>query len=262
MALVDPEGARRQIIRFLELIPQIRSLEEAWEGRFTDPRKGPLPEQEFGTYGEFVRWLNSTVFGLQALMEYIAKEVDPSANRSAFKEDLISGWDPAEKAAWRLLGILDNQDEWERILGPQGPVLAAGGLHPWVWNAAVNLWDGGHYKQAVHAAWNAVEQQTRLKLDRGNLSGKDLYAQAFSTKSGRRLRFSRIRQETDDGKTIPEWISAHEGAMYFGMGCAQGIRNLQAHGTEHLDEQEALEYVAALSVLARWVDTADVDHNS
>ena len=33
---------------------------------------------------------------------------------------------------------------------------------------------------------------------------------------------------------------------------------MNAHGTTELPEQEALEYLAALSVLARWVDTAQI----
>ena len=46
--------------------------------------------------------------------------------------------------------------------------------------------------------------------------------------------------------------------MHFGRGCAQGIRNLNAHGTGELPKQEALEYLAALSVLARWVEACEV----
>ena len=42
------------------------------------------------------------------------------------------------------------------------------------------------------------------------------------------------------------------------MGCAQGIRNPQAHPSSDLTEQEALEQLAALSVLARWVDECEV----
>ena len=57
---------------------------------------------------------------------------------------------------------------------------------------------------------------------------------------------------------LKRWTSAHEGAQYLGMGCAQGIRNAQAHGTDDLDEQEALEQLAALSVLARWVESSSV----
>ena len=36
-----------------------------------------------------------------------------------------------------------------------------------------------------------------------------------------------------------------------------GAAHLNAHGTGELPEQEALEYLAALSVLARWVDACD-----
>ena len=46
--------------------------------------------------------------------------------------------------------------------------------------------------------------------------------------------------------------------MYLGMGCAQGIRNAQAHPSDDLTEQEALEQLAALGVLARWVDECNV----
>ncbi len=46
--------------------------------------------------------------------------------------------------------------------------------------------------------------------------------------------------------------------MHVGMGCAQGIRNPQAHPSPDITEEEALEQLAALSVLARWVDACDV----
>ena len=127
----------------------------------------------------------------------------------------------------------------------------------------MNLWDGGHYKQAVNAAAATVEEQTQLKLRRGDLSGAPLYTEAFKvgkvgeTPDGRRLRFKHLDELTEDGKRNQSWVSAHEGAMHFGRGCAQGIRNLNAHGTGELPEQEALEYLAALSVLARWVDECD-----
>ncbi len=45
--------------------------------------------------------------------------------------------------------------------------------------------------------------------------------------------------------------------MYLGMGCAQGIRKPQAHPSDDISEQEALEQLAALSVLARWVDACE-----
>lgn len=265
MPLIDSDEARQVVTRFLGLLRDIQSPRKAWEGWFTDPSEEPPPVNLWSTFAEYEAWLNKEAIGLQPLMEDIAREIDPSGNSYRFGKDLINGWETAKEGSLRILGILDNAAVRERLLGPKGPVLVAGGLHRWVWNAAADLWDGGYYNQAVHAAWKAVEQQTQLKIDRADLSGKDLYAQAFSinkTQNSRRLRFDHIGQVTKDGKTIPDWKSAHQGAMHFGMGCAQGIRNLQVHSMEALDEQKALEYLAALSVLARWVESADVRSSS
>lgn len=263
MALTDPGEALKAVNGFLQTLREIRNPREAWEGAFTDPREEPPPDVVFATYFEYERWLKETVIGLQPLIEDIAREVDPGRGQDAysFAADSDLGWDLAEERALRLVGILKNAPRRVRILGPQGPVLAARGLHRWVWNAAVDLWDNRHYKQAVSEAWNAVELQTQLKLERPDLNGRDLYSQAFNTTTGR-LRFAHIEQTTDDGNTIPDWVSAHQGAMHFGMGCAQGIRNLQTHTTKELNEEEALEYLACLSVLARWVNTARVVSDS
>ena len=159
----------------------------------------------------------------------------------------------------RLIGILEQQDDYQQIFGPAGPTLAAIGLHRWVWDAAASLWDGGHYDSAVHAAYKAVERQTQVSISRLDLDGKALYGQAFSTKDPsqgeKRLRFPDINR-TEEPK---RWTSAHEGDRNLGMGCAQGIRNPQAHPSPDITEQEALEQLAALSVLARWVDACEVD---
>ena len=131
-------------------------------------------------------------------------------------------------------------------------------------HAAVDLWAVGAFKPAVNAAASAVEELTQEKLKRGDLSGAPLYTEAFKVgkvgeePDGRRLRFPHLDELTEDGKRNQSWTSAHQGAMDFGRGCAEGIRNMNAHGTRELPAQEALEYLAALSVLARWVDTAQV----
>ena len=165
----------------------------------------------------------------------------------------------------QLIGKLERQDDYLRIFGPVGPTLAANRLHPWVWSAAANLWDDGHHIAAVDAAYKKVELQTQQKLRASRRrSGADLFAQAFSLEDPRpdtpRLRFPHI----DRAEALETWKSAHEGAMHVGMGCAKGIRNSLAHPTEDTSEigedekQEALEQLAALSVLARRVDACEV----
>lgn len=54
--------------------------------------------------------------------------------------------------------------------------------------------------------------------------------------------------------------SRQNGGIRFGAGCFEGIRNISAHvdGLE-LTDQEALEPLAAISVLARWIDECEVE---
>ncbi|MET9209917.1 TIGR02391 family protein [Streptomyces bacillaris] len=69
----------------------------------------------------------------------------------------------------------------------------------------------------------------------------------------------RLRLMADDGSDT--FRSVHRGAMSFAEGCFAGIRNPNSHedGLPELPEHEALEQLAAFSVLARWVDSAALD---
>lgn len=210
--------------------------------------------------------------GMLPLIRDIAAQVQPELVSDLVEADPdvdeflhpVWRWVGVNEATQTLVGILKHWWVREQILGPSGPALAAEGLHRWVWHAAVDLWAVGAFKPAVNAAASAVEELTQEKLKRGDLSGAPLYTEAFKVgkvgeePDGRRLRFPHLDELTEDGKRNQSWTSAHQGAMDFGRGCAEGIRNMNAHGTRDLPEQEALEYLAALSVLARWVDTAQV----
>lgn len=131
-------------------------------------------------------------------------------------------------------------------------------LHPWVWNAAAKLWKDGHLREAIASASSAifdVELPTKMGVHRGS-NAAGLVSQVFSTKdptsTDRRLRFPGL------AKGSPDWISAHEGAGSLGRACAMGIRNVTTHGSVP-DDQIALEELAALSLLARWIDDATVE---
>ena len=258
MPLADPDRALVVIDQFLHCLRHLRSSEEGWKGELTDPydRSDLPPQVEFGTYVEYVEFLKRAVVGRQRLLEEIAERIDPGEPTDRFKKDLFGSWDSAEEAALRLRGILESETDHKRILGTRGPTLAAEGLHPWVWEAAAKLWDDRHYKQAVLDAANAVELRTRRKVGVEKLSGRDVYAQAFGIDPQglpKRLRIVGLDVGTD------AWKSAQEGVKFLGMGCSAGIRNWAAHPTDKdVTEQEALEYLAAFSVLARWVDAAEL----
>ena len=255
MGIADPEAARAKVSQFIHYITEYNSSNRSLMERLWDSDNPMMERLE-----QRRRSAEKEINLLQPLIERIAQQIDPDEDSKRFKKRRSSSgsWNTARGAAERLLGILGNEQTYDLILGPEGPALSAPLLHPWVWHAAVDLWGNRHYEDAVFRAAAAIERQLQLKLDRGDLSGTALYTEAFNTRSGQRLRFGHIRKETDDGKLKKDWTSSHQGAMHFGMGCALGIRNPLAHGARDLDEHEALEYLAALSVLARWIDTAQV----
>jgi Protein of unknown function (Hypoth_ymh) len=207
---------------------------------FRHPRWQPLQEQ-----------INSSLLGVRRL----ADDVEP-----ALVEELQTRpgayhweWDGARDATFQLRGAIEQRERVEAILEPAGPKLAARDLHPWVWHAAAQLWDDGHRRAAVQTAASAVNSQLQAKIDRYDISDADLVTQAFTLNGvGPRLRFQQFAEGSE------AYRSAHEGAMSFGRGCFLGIRNRASHDSTELDEQPALEQLAALSLLARWIDDAAV----
>jgi Protein of unknown function (Hypoth_ymh) len=186
----------------------------------------------------------------------IAARVDPSLPARLKHEDSY-GWPYTDclQACQELAGRLGSLDEAQRILGPAGPQLAAENLHPWIWNAAVNLWADGHRREAVQGAAHALfDSHLPAKLGMPPArSSKDLVSQAFSTDPPEDGK-PRLRLTDYPGRTA-NWVSQHQGAMFLGMGCALVIRNLVTHGQQP-DERTALEQLAALSPLARMIDSA------
>jgi Protein of unknown function (Hypoth_ymh) len=93
------------------------------------------------------------------------------------------------------------------------------------------------------------------KLGVPSRGAKDLVAMAFSTDpptaGNPRLRMN------DYSKKSQNWTSQHEGARFFGMGCAQLIRNLATHVGSQPAEQTAPRQLAALSLFTRLVHRAN-----
>ncbi len=140
------------------------------------------------------------------------------------------------------------------LSSPTAPPLGMDGLHPWVTEAAAKLWEGAHYRAAVSEAGRVIDGRLKAKVG-STASGYKLVTEAFSTApptaKQRRLRF-----DIDEGTEL--WTDMHQGAMSFGQGCVMRIRNVLVHGGDEPTRQEAAEYLAALSLLARWIDAARV----
>ncbi|MHA7141860.1 TIGR02391 family protein [Arthrobacter sp. Sr33] len=166
-------------------------------------------------------------------------------------------WIRHRTATLRAREALVRNQEIQENLGENAPELSAANLHPWVWTGAKSLWHSGHYREAVEGAIRKLNAEAQNKVGRRDISETDLFKQAFSRDAAAPGK-ARLRRMTDDGSKTFE--SVQRGAMNFAEGVFAGIRNPLSHEAhQELSEQEALEYLAALSVLARWVDKAEVE---
>lgn len=177
--------------------------------------------------------------------------------QSRFNDTRNNRWTGHREAAIRARETLLRKQELDENLGENTPELSATELHPWVWSGAKSLWQSGHFREAVEGAIKKLNAEAQNKVGRRDVSEMDLFKQAFSLddpKTGR----ARLRRMKDDGSDT--YKSVQRGAMNLAEGVFAGIRNPFSHEADReLSEQEALEYLAALSVLARWVDAATVE---
>lgn len=144
----------------------------------------------------------------------------------------------------------------EKLAPEPGPRLRADALHPLVWGAAESFWRSHHRREAVQAAAKSVNAQLHDRLGRRDVNEVDAVRQAFTldppTPQAGRLRL----MEGDGSQTFR---SLHEGVSQFGAGCFKALRNPPAHEPmEELGEHEALEQLAAFSILARWIEQAEL----
>lgn len=180
--------------------------------------------------------------------------VDPITNwhtitqpKPLMEADQVLGM--CEQALGRLDGLI-MQAEAERP-----PTVGAEAMHPTVWGAAARLWSDGHFREAVTGASEAVVAMVKTRTKRNDVSATSLWQQTFSDKdpqpSKPRLRWP--------GNPADQDVSTmNSGLLLFAPGVQMTVRNSAAHGLGELDEQSALERLATLSLLARWVDECDL----
>lgn len=110
---------------------------------------------------------------------------------------------------------------------------------------------------AIEGAAKKAQYEAQQKVDRGGASQTALSKLALSLDVPAR-EMPRLRRRKPDGTDTHK--SAQRGAWALADGIYAGIRNPFNHEDHRdIDEQTALEYVAALSVFARWVDDAEVE---
>ncbi|MDV3136743.1 TIGR02391 family protein [Mycobacterium sp. 29Ha] len=153
----------------------------------------------------------------------------------------------------QMIGSLEElADRAEAELPPTVDVAE---MHPAVWGQAARLWRDEHYRQAVQAAADGVVQLVKSRTGGPELDDTARWNQAFSKddpEPGRpRLRWP--GDQTD--RTV---VSMNDGLRRFAPGAQMTIRNPAAHGPGEMTQQEAVERLSVLSLLARWVDECDL----
>jgi hypothetical protein len=165
-------------------------------------------------------------------------------------------WREHRVATVRALAEIENAEELAANLGEQGPTLSADSMHPWAWEGARSLWQSGHYGEAVRAATVKLNAELQNKLGRRDTSEVALVQEAFSDNQPTE-RAPRLRPPgDDDGRTAK---SLRRGIVALAEACFAAIRNPASHDPiGDVPEQVALEQLAAISLLARWIDEAEV----
>jgi len=162
--------------------------------------------------------------------------------------------DGLDKARYAL-GRLRTQEETRAKLGSASPQMSADALHPTVWGAASQLWADGHFDSAVQRAATFLNADVQDRVGRHDVSDASLMNEAFSSappaEGKPRLRWP----GADDDLTVK---SMRDGLRGYASGCFQAIRNPATHATEQSAKQVALEQLAALSLLARWVEQCEL----
>lgn len=95
----------------------------------------------------------SDIFAMVPLVHRIADRAWPEW-REFERPKVYRSWkyDEALELAREALVLLEREEELREKLGDPGPSLAAGSLHPDVWQAAQRLWANGHFGDAVRTA--------------------------------------------------------------------------------------------------------------
>ncbi|WP_245962290.1 TIGR02391 family protein [Streptomyces ardesiacus] len=152
--------------------------------------------------------------------------------------------DSAEQILGRLEALTDKA---EAELPPTTGVEA---MHPTIWGAARKLWLDGHFRLAVQSAAETLISQLKTRTGLTNMDATNVYEKVFNTKSP---------VLTWPGDPNDRTVSSMQnGLSKYAPGLNMTVRNTATHGpSDEMTAQQALERLAALSLLAHWIDECE-----
>lgn len=208
----------------------------------------------YAEYTDKHRALNDEMSSQMATVREILKRLDPALAGQVELPTDTEGASGSLRAVQQGLGILRDRDEWAANLAPDAPSVIADQFHPRVWSAASALWDTGQYRVAVGRAAVSLSEHIARKAA-SPLSERALVAQVFSPGEPGP---GQVRLHFAGDKSNKTWKSRQEGLHLIAQGAFAGIRNVATHTGDEWPEKVALEHLAVLSVVARWVDETEV----
>lgn len=241
MAKLDPEWAIAEIDKFLHVTAPV----------------SPNTGNGIVYLGTVMRGPSTEASERAHIVEQILDRVLSGWSRDRPEKDGKYMW--LRDQASRAKTALQRQTELAEKLGDNAPDMDAANLHPWAWENGRSYWNTGHYHQAVMQAAIRINAETQAKLGRMDLSETALFNEAFSLNAPK-ADAPRLRLADDDGSKTYE--NLHRGARAFAEGLYAAVRNPGMHTPQQTDggqEQLALEQLAAFSMLARWVEQAEVE---
>jgi hypothetical protein len=215
-----------------------------------------VPSSHPNVGGTFLRTSDKVVAQHAHVVEKILDRVTPGWKTTVTESTRGRRWSSLRDSAARGKAALEREDELRERLGDGAPQLDAGQLHPWAWENGAPYWRTGHFHQTVMQAAIRINAEAQAKLGRRDVSETDLFNQAFSLDAPR-ADAPRLRLAEDNGSKT--YQNLHRGARTFAEGLYAAIRNPGLHdGAGEMPQQEALEQLAAFSILARWIDRSTV----
>jgi uncharacterized protein (TIGR02391 family) len=120
-------------------------------------------------------------------------------------------------------------------------------LHPEIAKAASDLYENGHYSNAIEDAVKALNALVRLRSGCDDRDGSQLMEFVFNP-SHPILKFNNLSDQSDRDE--------QKGFMMMFSGAVAGLRNPRAHRLIQDDPERALEFIAFVSLLAKLLDGA------
>ena len=182
------------------------------------------------------------------VIEAIMRAIDPDTAIDKLNHKGSEGFNAPIEQCDRLIGLIENAPLVREIISNSEPLLlCASGLDTNVIEEVISRWKVGYHSEAVYQVYLKLERKAQQKLEE-ETTGINLWEKCFAEGG------LEISEQRGSAKTKK---SERQGVQKLAQSVSLLIRNPIAHtpsDEQNLSEEEALEYLAMLSSLSRWLD--------